>query len=287
MNEFKRQMEINAVNGKEPVLFNHKNSFDCQENYKLHLNKFLEIFILIKGDIGYVIENNHYFLNSGDIMLITPHAVHVPVLKDPCNYERFYFLIPKSTFSEYIFDPVSDLLNRAEKISPHLKLSEKSKKNAIDTLYKISSLCSPSADEGTKMKAYALTLDFLISLSSKTSDFNVSPPDETEDLPKLVKNILSFICQCPEQISSVNDIAEHFYVSAPYLSSLFKKHVGVTAGAYLRTKKIALAKKLLEEGRTVTEACYESGFYDCSYFIKVFKTCTGSTPKRYKSIYFS
>lgn len=288
MNEFKRHIEINVVKGKEPILFNHKKSFDRPENYKMHLNQYLEIFILVKGDAGYVIEDNHYFLSSGDILLITPHAVHVPVLKNPCDYERFYFLIPKGSFSEYIFDPVADLLNRAEKFSPHLKLPEKSKKNALDTLYKISSLCSSDADEGAKMKAYTHTLDFLIILSSKANDSAImSSDEESEDLPELVKNILRFICQNPGQISSVSDIAGHFYVSTPYLSALFKKHVGVTAGAYLRTKKIALAKKLLEEGRSVTEACYESGFYDCSYFIKVFKKCTGSTPKRYKSIYSS
>jgi methylphosphotriester-DNA--protein-cysteine methyltransferase len=66
------------------------------------------------------------------------------------------------------------------------------------------------------------------------------------------------------------------------MSALFSKHIGVTVREYLRIRKVGLAKQLLDGGASVTFACYESGFGDCSYFIKCFKQYTGLTPLQYK-----
>ena len=52
---------------------------------------------------------------------------------------------------------------------------------------------------------------------------------------------------------------------------------------WIQAKKIALAKDLLDKGADVTEACYECGFNDCSYFIRVFKKYVGMTPLTYKN----
>ena len=45
---------------------------------------------------------------------------------------------------------------------------------------------------------------------------------------------------------------------------------------------LCLAKRILEQGASVTEACYESGFNDCSYFIKCFRKSVGFTPYQYR-----
>jgi AraC-like DNA-binding protein len=66
------------------------------------------------------------------------------------------------------------------------------------------------------------------------------------------------------------------------LSAVFRKHIGVPLVSYLQARKIALAKQLLEEGRSVTYACYESGFSDCSYFIMRFHKKFGMTPYKYQ-----
>ena len=99
---------------------------------------------------------------------------------------------------------------------------------------------------------------------------------------ELIKNILTYISTSAPDITGAADIAEKFHISAPYLSAVFKQYVGVTVNSYLRAKKIAVAKELLRDGQSVSYACYASGFSDSSYFIKVFKACTGVTPKKYR-----
>jgi len=84
------------------------------------------------------------------------------------------------------------------------------------------------------------------------------------------------------QIQSVTEISSALGVSSQYLSSYFSKHVGTPLKTYVQAKKIALAKALLDQGADVTRACYECGFNDCSYFIRVFKAYVGVTPMAYK-----
>ena len=50
----------------------------------------------------------------------------------------------------------------------------------------------------------------------------------------------------------------------------------------ITSMKIQYAKTLLQGGKSVTEACYDSGFSDCSYFISTFQKITGVTPGQYK-----
>jgi YesN/AraC family two-component response regulator len=102
-------------------------------------------------------------------------------------------------------------------------------------------------------------------------------------LPGPMREALSYIEAHLTQNITVREIAEAIHISPPYLSSVFRKHMGVPLVTYLQTRKIVLAKQMLEEGRSVTYACYESGFSDCSYFIRIFKRHLGMTPLQYRS----
>jgi len=46
--------------------------------------------------------------------------------------------------------------------------------------------------------------------------------------------------------------------------------------------RIDKAKKLLMNGKNVTEACYDCGFESLSYFNRVFKNVTGQNPQTFK-----
>ena len=55
----------------------------------------------------------------------------------------------------------------------------------------------------------------------------------------------------------------------------FKKSTHYTFTDFLNQFRINQSKKLLLQDKTVTEACYESGFENISYFNKTFKKFTG------------
>jgi AraC-like DNA-binding protein len=58
----------------------------------------------------------------------------------------------------------------------------------------------------------------------------------------------------------------------------FKAGAGLPYFAYLEAVRIDRAKLLIDSGRTVTEACFESGFGNLSYFIRRFRIREGTSP---------
>ena len=100
--------------------------------------------------------------------------------------------------------------------------------------------------------------------------------------PKDVLLSLERINRDLSQPLSVEMLAKEAHVSINTLERHFASALGLSPMAYLRKKRLAHAAALLYAGRTVLEACEESGFSDYSGFIAVFKRTYGVTPLKYK-----
>ena len=82
---------------------------------------------------------------------------------------------------------------------------------------------------------------------------------------------------------SRTEIAREVYLHPDYLSHLFKETMHVTLSDYILQEKIRYAKELLASGSvSVTEAGFQAGFSNSSYFGKVFRRYAGCTPKEYR-----
>lgn len=84
----------------------------------------------------------------------------------------------------------------------------------------------------------------------------------------------------------IQDAAAALSISVPYLSRLFKSEIGTTFSDYVRDKKVDAAIHLLKYStHSAAEVSSILGFSSQSYFIKIFKTQTGMTPKEYRKKY--
>jgi len=80
----------------------------------------------------------------------------------------------------------------------------------------------------------------------------------------------------------VNEVAELCHLTIAAFCRYFKKQTHYTFTDFLNHYRINQSKKLLLQDKTITEACYESGFENISYFNKVFKKFTGENPSSFK-----
>ncbi|WP_416829265.1 helix-turn-helix domain-containing protein [Ectobacillus polymachus] len=85
---------------------------------------------------------------------------------------------------------------------------------------------------------------------------------------------------------SLQDLASVTNINPSYLSQLFKKEVGIPLSEYIQRERIEEAKKLLTLTKyPLSDICTWLTFNDQSYFTKIFKKVTNTTPRQYRQTY--
>lgn len=98
-----------------------------------------------------------------------------------------------------------------------------------------------------------------------------------------IKKLTAFIEEHYAEDLTLNDFAEQLNLHPVYLGKLFKLNTGSTYKEYLQRVRVNNAEIMLATGNcTVTEAAECCGFYDLSYFSKVFKESKGYPPSAIK-----
>lgn len=85
-----------------------------------------------------------------------------------------------------------------------------------------------------------------------------------------------------EQVT-LNEVAEHTFVSTYYISRMFKREMGINFVDYLNEIRIEKAKEMLKDVRYKTyEVAEKVGIPDAHYFSKLFKKYVGVTPTEFR-----
>lgn len=99
----------------------------------------------------------------------------------------------------------------------------------------------------------------------------------------LIRQVLTRIDSDLTADLSLSTQAKLLNINSSYLSTLFKKEVGVTLTDYVNTKRVEQAIFLLNtttlQIQTIAKRC---GIADVNYFTKTFKKHVGKTPKDYR-----
>lgn len=83
---------------------------------------------------------------------------------------------------------------------------------------------------------------------------------------------------------SLYQLADRMQLNANYLSSRFKKEMGVGFVRYVNQLRVNKAKQLLKDMRYRTnEVAVLVGFENPRYFTRIFKEMTGLVPSEYRS----
>lgn len=110
-------------------------------------------------------------------------------------------------------------------------------------------------------------------------------PDPSRRYPPAILAATEWIRRHYHQPFTVAELAQHVGYQPDYLSSLFKRSVGVSIVTYANQLRLRMAKALLAgAGTTIKEAAYSCGFPDEKYFMRLFKRQEGMTPSQFRSL---
>ena len=80
----------------------------------------------------------------------------------------------------------------------------------------------------------------------------------------------------------IKELNEHLFISQSPFEKRFRKIVGTSAKKFASIVRFNSVMENLRKTKSITEICYENGFFDPAHFIKDFKQFTGDTPENFK-----
>lgn len=243
-----------------------------------HIHSEYELYINISGDVSFLVENTLYPIESGDIILTMPNEMHHCVYNsDGMHKHCCMWLSPGGSLSGML-----KFLSKREKGKGNLiKMNPGDKKKAQSLFVTLCKKFSENSMDSVASLADLFTLFALIDSHTPQTPSVTVLPDSFEAILDYIEKNLSSKC-------TGKDIASKFYISRSTLYRMFKENLNMTPAKYIESKRLALAKTLLEEKKAITEVCALCGFNDYSHFIATFKKRFGITPYKYvKTLAFS
>lgn len=94
---------------------------------------------------------------------------------------------------------------------------------------------------------------------------------------------MQYIDRRLHQKVSVKEVSDSVGLSPNYFANTFKNEVGIALTDYINRRKILVSQNMLQYSNfSITEISQYLAFSSESYFIKVFKSVKGITPKQFK-----
>lgn len=117
----------------------------------------------------------------------------------------------------------------------------------------------------------------------KQEGFQIKKRKKETVLSEKFTEISEYISQHYQEDLSVAELAEKFHMSYSYFAAIFKEYYGQTCKEMILTVRLQKAEDLLQfTDFDLTYISQETGFCDCSHFIKAFKQKYGVTPRKYR-----
>ncbi|MGM9629566.1 AraC family transcriptional regulator [Butyricicoccus sp.] len=256
---------------------------DTPPEIDFHQHEFYEIYLFISGSVNYIIEGRTYKLQPGDILLTNNSDIHRPeILPSDQPYERSIIWLDEDFFRgmRLIGEDLTACFKDAARRNYRLIRPTKSQLAQIQKLCEILEFERASNQIGNRVMAYSAIATILVLLSRAYYD---TPDSAQKDITEsdLVNQIITYINEHLAEDLTLDDLADHFYVSKYHLSHQFKQFTGLSLYQYIMKKRLTIARNMLMTGTPVTTVYTKCGFNDYSNFLKAFKREFGMNPSDY------
>ena len=237
----------------------------------------LEFQFIRQGRVEYFVDTKNYQLERNSVLIIHRNEVH-NYIPDPQSCVSKISLV----FSpDIIMEKPTTAAILRELRSHHLVVLSERQATSVEFLMQ------EIADECRMQEPFWLELvpsniqKFLAILHRAISN---PVPVSSKDNP-VIKNVLRYLEHNFTEKTSLAEVASRFCMSSCFLSRMFKSYVGLGFREYLIHKRVAEAKRLLEETdmKIITVAA-EVGFHNLSTFNRDFRMLTGIRPSDYRKV---
>lgn len=253
-----------------------------------HWHYFTEFIYLLKGRAVITCDGRSYIVSEGELIIFYPSSVHSidsadnsPVLFagikfDPAKFQNTSSYVPSVTaILRYA---------RTKDMQIHFNARQAEmlhSREIFSDCVRETGQCLYGRDIMLRAQIYRLILGIVRQWISLGLDINSCPISPTEIYG--IEDIAEYIDRRLEENIRVADIAEKCHMSYSGFAAKFREQYNMSCKEYIERMRIFKAEEyLLFTDHNLTFISLQTGFADCSHFIRCFKKHTGLTPKQFR-----
>ncbi len=253
---------------------------DVSSDFPSHVHNYSEIAYVCQGGILNIVDDNRFYMSTGDLAILNPCAVHEIKYTFPdtliiniCLKDSVFHKTLKSFYGDDNF--ISKFFrNEASHKTNYMFFSLGHNLNAQAIL---SDLIQEYTDSGFQqsfaVEAYLLLLFTQLIRVNSYSYYGID--DHTLKLINYIRT------HCLHK--TLGEMASDLGYNSNYLTTYIKKHTGKNCSTIIQEARLNEAVRLLENsGLNVYDIAEECGYTSASHFFRIFKQKYNLTPKEYR-----
>ena len=240
-----------------------------------HIDKDLfSVFILLDGEIDYIIEGNHLRLFPKDMLFVGNNELHRSVFKEGHACEYILLMVNLDFFIKHNCTELSEMFfNRLRGADNVLKADCVLTSGLYDIIKRLDGYTKE--EKPNLAVVSSVIIELLYNL-----DRRVAKSGKQHYKQEKIREIIDYINNHFTEKLSLENVAARFYLTRQYLCRLFKQSTGFTVNKYIAYKRIVLVRELHLGGMPLSEACEKAGFGDYSAFYRAHYKIMNESPRR-------
>ena len=235
-----------------------------------HSHDYYELFFLLEGSRDYFITNKAYSISPGMFVLLKPHMYHSTQGK---VFKRLIIYFDDEFISQYLNKEITE---------EFFKYTIRDSYENPKILSLINSIIEENENTDSRYRenyiALKLTEIFIIMLRRQKQPQNRRYNYKN----KLINDVMNYITHKYNENLSLEFLAKKFFISAYYLSHLFKKVTNFNLSEYILNVRLGETLKMLNTKLSLTEIAERTGFNSANYMSSQFKKKLGLSPQKYR-----
>jgi xylan 1,4-beta-xylosidase len=238
-----------------------------------HWHNRIEIFLVLSGNLTFIVESETFHLTEDDIILINSNQVHEIVSKDnvtvvlQINYGFFKKWLDESSF----FHCNSTIYHNTSKYT-------ELKRIIAQLIY-----VNYNDTEHNELLTISLAYQIVLELIKNFRSFEQNQLNQNSKHLQRLRAIIQYLNTNYMENITLEQIAEKEFLSPSYFSHFFKINMGVSFFNYLTGIRMNHAvNDLITTNLTMEQIAANNGFANSRYFVDCFKKKYGMLPKEYR-----
>lgn len=249
----------------------------------IHDHDFTELAYVLSGKGKYLVEDNEYDVEPGDLVICNPGVKHTHVISNQ-KEPTIEFI---SGFTDFHFKNMAPNSIELKNGGCIIHMSAELKQEISMHCYAmIAERESNQIGRYFMFKTHLMQMLLLVMREISDVEKNDQKGCNFESYNKsyAVNRIINYLNENYENKISLEQIAHNIYLSPVYISKIFKEETGESPINYLIKIRLEKAKDILlnSDSGSIKSIANQVGYDDVYHFSKLFKKYYGVSPLHYK-----